>query len=214
MIYVRHSYDLDPASPATRERFADVVSEGLLPANARTGARLVGAFFAHEEWYDQVIHLTEFDDLAAYQAHRDASARDGDASEAAAQLTNLAPGQRVEFLEPLGPVAPERLGRAIADSKEKPVGVYTFAILDVTPSKIDEFTALLDGAAKALPIVAALRDVSGNPFRVTDLWATDTGAQGYVPNSDAQEAFFGPLRRVAPREKMMRLHVMPYSPLR
>ena len=33
-------------------------------------------------------------------------------------------------------------------------------------------------------------------------------------NYGGQEAFFGPLRQIAPREKMMRLHVMPYSPLR
>ena len=162
----------------------------------------------------QIIHLTEFDDFAAYQAYREAAASDGDANEGVAQLTNLAPEQRIEILEPLGPVAPQRLRKAIADSTEKAVGVYTFAILDVTPAKIEPFTALLESAAAALPIVAALRDVSGNPYRVTDLWARDTGAPGYVPNDDQQEAFFGPLRQLAPREKMMRLHVMPYSPLR
>jgi len=214
MIYVKQSFDLDPASPATRDRFIEVVNRHVLPANARYGAQLVAGFFAHEEWYNQVIHLTGFEDLAAYEAFRAAMAQDQDARAGISQLTELAPGQRIDFLEPLGPVQPERLQRAISDSQEKPVGVYTFAILDVTPSKMAAFTALLEGAAQRLPIIAALRDVSGHPFRVTDLWATDTGAQGYVPNSDAQEAFFGPLRQVAPRERMMRLHVMPYSPLR
>jgi hypothetical protein len=28
------------------------------------------------------------------------------------------------------------------------------------------------------------------------------------------DAFFGPLREVAPRERMMRLHALPYAPLR
>ena len=214
MIYVKQSYNLDPAAPSTRDRVVDIANKYVLPANERHGARLVGAFFAHEEWYNQIIHLTEFDDFAAYQAYREAAAGDGDANEGVAQLTNLAPEQRIEILEPLGPVAPQRLRKAIADSTEKAVGVYTFAILDVTPAKIEPFTALLESAAAALPIVAALRDVSGSPYRVTDLWARDTGAPGYVPNDDQQEAFFGPLRQLAPREKMMRLHVMPYSPLR
>ena len=214
MIYVKQSYNIDPAAPSTRDRVVDVVEKYVVPANERHGARLVGAFFAHEEWYSQVIHLTEFDDFDAFQAYRTSAASDGDANEGVAQMTNLAPEQRVEILEPLGPVAPDKLRQAIADSIEKPVGVYTFAILDVTPPKMEPFTAMLSAAASNLPIIAALRDVSGNPYRVTDLWATDTGKPGYAPNDDQQESFFGPLRQVAPREKMMRLHVMPYSPLR
>ena len=214
MIYVKQSFNIEPAAPSTRDRVIDVVDKYVLPANERHGARLVGAFFAHEEWFSQVIHLTEFDDLAAYQTYRRAAAGDGDAMEGEAQLVNLAPEQHVELLEPLGPVAPERLHQAIEASADAPVGAYTFAILDVTPSKLEQFTALLGAAAPRLPIVAALRNVSGNPARVTDLWATDTGAPGYAPNDDRQEAFFGPLRQVAPREKMMRLHVMPYSRLR
>jgi len=214
MIYVKQSYNIEPAAPSTRDRVIDVVNKYVLPANERHGARLVGAFFAHEDWFSQVIHLTEFDDFAGFQTYREATANDGEAAEGEAQMTNLAPEQRVEFLEPLGPVAPTRLQQAIAASVEKSVGTYTFAILDVTPDKLEQFTTLLDGAAARLPIIAALRNVSGNPTRVTDLWATDTGRPGYAPNDDLQEAFFGPLRQVAPREKMMRLHVLPYSPLR
>ncbi len=214
MIYIKQSYNLEPAAPSTRDRVIDVVDRYLLPSNERHGARLVGAWFAHEEWFNQVIHLTEFDDLAAWQAYRASVASDGDANEGAAQMTNLAPEQRVEILEPFGPVAPERLQQAIAASAEKPVRTYTFAILDVTPSKIEPFHAMLSAFAKNFPIIAALRDVSGNPYRVTDLWATDAAGADYAPNDDSQEAFFGPLRQVAPREKCMRLHALPYSPLR
>jgi hypothetical protein len=214
VIYLEQSYDLEPAAPSTRDRLIEVMHETLLPANARHGARLVGAFFAHEEWFSRVIHLTEFDDFAAYQAYRKSAAADEEATRGAARLTELAPGQRVGFLEPLGPVAPERLQQAISASAEKPVGTYTFAILDVTPARLPQFTTMLAAAAPRLPIIAALRNVSGNPSRVTDLWAMDTGAPGYAPNDDQQEAFFGPLRQVAPREKMVRLHALPYSPLR
>jgi len=214
MIYVKQSYNLEPAAPSTRDRVVDVVDKYVLPANERHGARLVGAWFAHEEWFSQVIHLTEFDDLAAWQAYRESASTDGDANEGVAQMTNLAPEQRVELLEPFGPVAPERLQQAIAASAEKPVGTYTFAILDVTPSKIDPFHAMLSAFATNFPIIAALRDVSGNPYRVTDLWASDAAGASYSPNNDQQEAFFGPLRQVAPREKCMRLHALPYSPLR
>lgn len=214
MIYLKQSFDIEPAAPSTRDQIVETMNERVLPANERLGARLVGAWFAHEEWFSQVIHVTEFDDLAALGAYRDAAAQDAKAREGAAQLANLAPHQRIELVEPLGPVAAAKLHEAIEASAAEPVGTYTFAILEVAPGRMADFSALLAGAADQLPIIACWNDVSGSPNRVIDLWKGDTGRGGYRPNDPGQEAFFGPLRKIAPREKMMRLHAMPYSPLR
>jgi hypothetical protein len=214
MIYLKHSYNIHPASPANRDRFVSAVNEFVVPANDRLGARLVSGFFAHEQWFSQIIHVTEFDDFAAFDRYRGAATRDGQASEGMAQLENLAPEQHIEFVEPLGVIATSKLDEAIAASAEEPVGTYTFAILDVEKGKMDQFRAMLDSAKDALPIIACWRDVSGNPNRIIDLWKGDTGRHGYRPTDDGQNAFFEPLRQIAPREKMMRLHAMPYSPLR
>ncbi len=214
MIYRKQSYNLEPASPATRDRFVDAVQEVVLPAEDRLGARLVGAFFAHEEWFTQVIHVTEFDDFADYDRYRAAVGDDAQACEGLAALGNLAPEQRVEFVEPLGPIATSKLHEAIEASAQEEVGTYTFAILEIDHGEMDRFAAMLGAAQDALPIVACWRDVSGNPNRIIDLWKGDTGRGGYRPSDDAQDAFFEPLRTIAPRERMMRLHALPYSPLR
>jgi hypothetical protein len=214
MIYVKQSYNLVPASPATRDRFVEAVQEAVVPANERLGARLIGGFFAHEEWFTQIIHVTEFDDLAAFGRYRDAAAMDEQASEATARLGQLAPEQRLELLEPLGVIPTSKLHEAIAASADDPIGTYTFAILEVESGKMEAFGAMLQAVQDRLPIVSCWRDVSGNPDRIIDLWKGDTGRGGYRPADDAQNAFFEPLREIAPREKMMRLHVMPYSPLR
>ena len=79
---------------------------------------------------------------------------------------------------------------------------------------METFTKMLGQAASGLPIVAAWRQVAGNPHQVIDLWNGDIGAPGYRPNSDAMNAFFGPLREVAPRERLVSLKPLPYSPLR
>ena len=214
MIYVKQSFNLDPASPANRDRFISTIQDSVLPAQERLGAGLVAAFFAHEAWFSQIIHVTEFESLAAYEVYRDAAAADAAASEGTAQLALSAPEQSIELVESTGPIATSKLHDAIAASQEKPAGIYTFAILDVTPGKMEEFNSLVDGAQARLPILACWHGLSGSPNRVIDLWRGDTGAQGYTPNNDGLEAFFGPLRRIAPREKMMRLHALPYSPLR
>ncbi len=214
MIYTKDHFNLDPASPATRDRFVAAASEALLPASGAHGARTVGAWFCHEEWFSQVVHVTGFESLAAYTSYREAAAADGALAKAHAELAALAPERRTELLEPLGPVPETTLDAAIEASVAQPAGVYSFAILEVAPGCMDRFRALLGAAAGGLPILASWRDVGGNPDRVIDLWRGDTGGAGYAPSNEQMEAFFGPLREVAPRERMMRLHALPYSPLR
>ena len=213
MIYLKQSFDIHPASPATRDRFIQVVEKGLLPAHERLGARLVGAWFCHEEWFSQILHVTEFDDLAAFGAWREAAQSDDQASAGTAELAALAPQRRAELLEPLGPIPVESLRAAIEESGREPAGTYSFAILEVAPGQMERFASMLAAAKETLPIVACWRDVTGNPDRIIDLWKGDIGRPGYRPSDERQNAFFEPLRQIAPRERMMRLHPLPYSPL-
>ena len=78
---------------------------------------------------------------------------------------------------------------------------------------MERFTEMLAGAGAGLPIVASWRPVAGNPNEVIDLWRGDVGRTPYRPANDAINAFFEPLREIAPRERMVRLHALPYSPL-
>lgn len=214
MIYLKQAFDLHPATPATRDRFVEAVRERLLPAHARHGARLVAAWFAHEAWFSQVLHVTEFDDLAAFGAWREAARTEEAAAGAERALAALAVARSDVLLEPLGPIPPATLHTAIEASRAEPAGVHTFAILELVPDGMERFASMLALAKDRLPILACWREVAGHPTRVIDLWRGDTGATGYRPSDARQDAFFEPLRQVAPRERMMRLHPLPYSPLR
>jgi len=209
MLYLQQIFDIHPASPATRDRVVEVATGDLVPASARAGGRLVAAFFCHEEWFSQIRHVVELDDLAAFAAWR------SDAAVAAglARLAALSAARRDELLEPFGPVAPAALQAAIDASTREPAKVYTYAILELAPGGAQPFAAALGAAAGVLPIVASWRDVAGNPDRVIDLWKGDTGRHGYRPTDERQNGFFEPLRAMAPRERMLRLHPLPYSPL-
>ena len=213
MIHLIERFNLQPASPATRDRFVALAEGQWLPALAEHGGQPTGAWFCNEHWFSQVVHATRFTDAAACAAYRGAAAADGALGKAYAEFRALAPEQSVEQLETFGPVPDEALEAGFAKSAEKPAGAYTFAILDVVPDAMPKFRAMLEGAAKNLPIVGAWRRTSGNPNEVIDLWRGDV-AQGYAPNSPEQEAFFGPLRELVPRERMERLFPLPYSPLR
>jgi hypothetical protein len=211
---LKQRFALYPASPATRDRFVEAMETLVVPAEAPLGARLGGAWFCHEEWFSQVVHVTEFDDLAAFGAWREAVRKDPQASKGRQRIAALAPEQREELLEPLGPIPAASLHAAIEAAGREPVGTYTFAVLEVAPGRMERFAALLAAAKDQLPIVACWCDVAGNPARVIDLWKGDTGRHGYRRSDARQNAFFDPLREIAPRERMMRLHPLPYSPLR
>ena len=40
------------------------------------------------------------------------------------------------------------------------------------------------------------------------------GQEGYAPTTDRMDAFFEPLRKIAPRERLVNVYPLPYSPLR
>jgi len=214
MIFLKQTWNLHPASPAGRDRFVEHAEKALIPAWASVGGDLKGAFFSTEEWFYQVTHVVAFEDLAAFDRARTAIDQSGEFAELRAGDEALAPERGTALLEDLGPVAAESLDAGIAKAAEKPAGEYTFAILEVSPGRMDDFKKLLGAGAAQLPILASWRDVVGNPSQVIDLWRGNPGQAPYAPSNPAMEAgFFGPLREVAPRERMMRLFPMPYSPL-
>lgn len=214
MIYLKEALDLTPASPETRDRFIDFANSDLLPAYDRLGARLVGAWFSHTEWYGQVTQVLEFDDLHSFQQFRDRAREDGAWQRCEQRTEQLAPRRTSLLLEPLGPVPAHTLAEAIRASKEKPLDAYTFAVLEVAPGNMEAFVATLNAVKDTFPIVASWRAVAGNPNEVIDLWKGALGQEPYQPADERSKAFFRPLREMAPRERLVNLYALPYSPLR
>jgi hypothetical protein len=52
MLHLQQTYDLHPASAATRDRFVEVAATSVLPAGARAGGRLGASWLCHEAWRD------------------------------------------------------------------------------------------------------------------------------------------------------------------
>lgn len=213
MIYLQQTFDLHPASPATRDAFVDHAESALVPAWNELGGQLKGAFFSTEEWFYQVHHVLSFEDLAAFDRARHAIENDSAFAKLRESDEALAPVRGSGLFESIGVVGEEKLDEAIARAADKPAGEYTYAILEVSPGRMEDFKKLLSMGAANLPIIASWRDVVGNPARIVDLWRGNPGQAPYAPNSPGLDAFFTPLREVAPRERMMRLFPMPYSPL-
>jgi hypothetical protein len=214
MLYLKTDFNIHPATPKTRDAFVALAENEIIPGLLRFGGRLVAGWFNHDEWFSQINHIVAFEDMASFERFRAESAEDAAWQACQKSINALVKTQRETLYESLGPVAEENLDAAIDAAQEKPEGVYTAAILQVESGRMPDFIQLLSAGAANLPILASWRPVAGDPNEVVDIWKGDTGAAAYRPNSKGMEAFFTPLRDIAPTERMVRFLPLPYSPLR
>ena len=214
MIYLEETFNLAPASPETMDTFVDFAQEKLVPCCERLGARLVAAWYSDAEVFAQVMQVLEFDDLAALDAFRAEASRDEGWMECEGRIEELAPVRRSRLMEALGPIVPETLRGAAAESQKSPVGTYSLATLEVMPGKMPQFIAALEASAKALPIVASWRTIVGKQNEVTDVWKGALRQSGYQRADEGTKQFFRWVRELAPRERLLVVYPLPYSPLR
>jgi NIPSNAP len=214
MIYLEETFNLVPASPETMDTFVDFAQEKLVPRYQQLGARLVAAWYSDVEAFAQVMQVLEFDSLAALGAFRAKASEDEAWMECEKRIEELAPVRHSRLMEALGPVPPEALGKAAAESQKSPLGAYSLARLEVSPGMMPQFIAALEGSAKALPIVASWRTIVGKQNEVTDVWKSALRQSGYQPAEEGMKQFFRGLRELAPRERLIVAYPLPYSPLR
>ncbi len=214
MIYLEEKYNITPASPETLDRFIGFAQEHFLPTFERLGGRLIAAWSNYVEWYSQVIQIMEFDNLDALKEFRVKSSQDSEWGEYQEFLEEIAPERTSRLLEPLGPVPTDVLHEAISKSQNKALNIYGLAILNVSAGNMDEFKSGLSITYKNLPIIASWRPIAGYPNEVIDLWATRLLPRKYTPATNFDRQFFGPLRKIAPKERLVTVFSLPHSPLR
>ncbi|MBW2179054.1 MAG: hypothetical protein JRG81_01590, partial [Deltaproteobacteria bacterium] len=69
-------------------------------------------------------------------------------------------------------------------------------------------------AYKNLPIIASWRPIGGSPNEVIDIWKSIPPETAYQPADEFSREFFRQVREVAPKERVVRVTALPYSPLR
>ncbi len=217
MIYLEQTLNITPASPDIRDDYIKVAEELLVPACKRLGARLVAAWNANSEWFMQTTQIFEFNDIENLKKFRINASQDKEWGEYLAQLEVFAPERRTRLLEPIGAVPPEVLHKAIEESQKTPLKAYSMAILEVNPGKMPDMIAGISTGYKAMPIIASWRPIAGSPNQIMDLWKGDilfnANNMAYRPFSKEQQ-WVRDLRENAPKERIMALYTLPYSPLK
>ncbi|HEY8173033.1 MAG TPA: hypothetical protein VIH21_08085, partial [Dehalococcoidia bacterium] len=117
------------------------------------------------------------------------------------------------LMDALPAVPPTIVHAAAAESQKSPVGAYSLAILDVVPGNMQAFNDGLAAGAKNLPIIASWRTIVGKHNQVTDVWKGALRTDGYQRADERTKQFFRGIRALAPRERLVIAHPLPYSPL-
>ncbi|MFX0138562.1 MAG: NIPSNAP family protein [Candidatus Hodarchaeota archaeon] len=214
MIYLEEILNILPAHPENLDKFVDFAKEKLVPVCERLGTRLVTAWFSTIEWFIQVTHIFEFENMDALKDFRIKTSQDKQWGEYAAKLEDFAPERRSRLLEPIGAIPPENLHKAIEESQIKALKVYSMAILEVTPNKMTEFIEGVKLSSKIFPIIASWRPIAGSPNEVIDIWKGAIGFKNYQPAVEGMKEWFRRLREIAPKERLVQIFPLPYSQLK
>jgi hypothetical protein len=214
MIYLEEVLNLKQASWEALDNYIEFAQKNLVPLCPDVGARLIAAWSSSEEWFCQVKQIFEFDDLEALKTFRMKASQNKSWGIYAAGLEEQAPVRRSRLLEPLGPVPPEVLHQAAAESVKDPNHAYLQAILEVGPDKMTQFSTGLSEGYKNLPIIACWRPISGSPNEVIDIWKSPEPEKAYQPADEWRKQFMRAVREVAPKERVVHLLALPFSPLR
>jgi hypothetical protein len=216
MIYLEETLNITPARPDVRDEFIKITQDLMIPACKRLGVRLVTAWYGNYEWVMQTTHMFEFENMEALKSFRINSCQDKEWGEYLAELDVFSPVRRSRLIEPIGALPLERFNKAIEESQKTPLKVYTLAVLEVNPDKMTDFIAMLKALPDPVPIIACWRPISGNPNQVIDLWKGDiwwkAENMAYQPATGDQE-WVRQLREIAPKERILPIYTLPYSPL-
>lgn len=213
MIYLEETLNLKDASPEAVDNFIVFAQETLVPVCPEVGARLIAAWTSNEEWYGQVKQIFEFDDLDGLKTFRINASQNKTWGAYAAGLEEHAPVRRSRLLEPTGAVPAEVLYQAMAESRQSPNFGYVLATLEVAVGKMEPFLEDVAVGHKRFPIIACWRPIGGSPNEVLDIWKSPEQAIAYTPADNFRKKFMRSVREKAPKERVVRMIALPYSPL-
>ena len=211
---MEEKFNILPASPETMDEFILLAEKELVPLYDQLGIRLIAAWYCHAEWYCQITQITEFDDMEALKKFRIDVNQNEAWGRFTAQAEQMAPERYTRLLEPLGAIPTDVLHKTIADSKTTPTGVYSMAILHASPNTIKDFITIIGESSKVMPIIASWKVKGGDPNIVIDIWRTDLLEGKYEPFNPTMKSFFDQLRILAPKERIVKICTLPYSPLK
>ena len=219
MFYLIEKLNLQIATAKNLDRFIGIESKQILSVYEQCDAKLMASWICSAETLMQITNIFELKSfesaLKIYNALNDAGP-----FQDAVQLSNsLISETNWQLYRSCGQKFSEAFHQAIQASQSTPLKTYTIATLELSRNKMPLFLPKQEAAIDiGMPLVAFMKSVTGRHDQIIDIWKGDLQAVGYQTQAyyeriGMSEAWWDWMRDVAPKEKMVKVSVLPYSPL-
>lgn len=219
-ILVEARHIIRPITSRAFDAYVEFYGNDALPAMARSGFELVGAWKRSGGAMGQDVTLYRFDSLAHYERAQARLAADSALGGAIGKmLGSVEMAETTKLGSPLGEAAGRGFEHARAVAPPAP-RLYRQVVTKLVFSGQARALELLEELAVRAPekglgrVVASYQTVTGPGPEATQLWLLpDAAAPLTYTQGDPLASLVEPLREVAPEEEVYWLSPLPYSPL-
>jgi hypothetical protein len=220
MFYLVEKLNLQVATPKNLDRFIEIESHQILPVYERCNAKLMASWICSAKTLMQITNAFELESLDSTLKIYDAI-NDNSSYEDVVQLSHSLISQTDwQLFRSCGQKFSEAFHQAIQASQSTPVRSYTVATLELNRNKMPLLLPKQEGAIDiGMPLIAFMKSVTGKHDQIIDIWKGDLQAAGYQTQAyyesiGMSEEWWDWIRDIAPKEKMVKVSVLPYSPLK
>ncbi len=220
MFYLIENLSLQVATPKNLDRFIEIESHLILTVYEQCNARLMASWICSAETLMQITNIFELESLDSTVKIYDAI-NDNSSNEDVIQLSHRLISQNDwQIFHSCGQKFTEAFHQAVLSSHSAPLQSYTVATLELNRNKMPLLLPKQETAIDiGMPLIAFMKSVTGKHDQIIDIWKGDLQAAGYQTQAYYEsigmpEEWWDWIRDVAPKEKMFKVSVLPYSPLK
>lgn len=220
MLYLIEKLNLQIATAKNLDRFIEIESHQVLSVYEQCDAKLMASWICSAETLMQITNVFEIESLESVLKIYDA-VNDNNSYKDVVQLSHSLISQtNWQLYRSCGHKFSEAFHQAIQESQSAPLQSYTVATLELNQNKMPLLLPKQEAAIDiGMPLIAFMKSVTGKHDQIIDIWKGDLQAAGYQTQAyyesiGMSEEWWDWIRDIAPKEKMVKVSVLPYSPLK
>ena len=219
MFYLIEKLNLQVATAKNLDRFIEIESSQILSVYEQCEAKLMASWICSAETLMQITNVFELKALEATSKIYNALNDDSSFQDIVQLSNSLISETNWQLYRSCGQKFSKAFHQAVQASQSAPLKSYTVATLNMSRNKMPLFLPKQETAIDiGVPLIAFMKSVTGRHDQIVDIWKGDiqeTGyqTQDYYESIGMTEEWWNWIRDIAPKEKMVKVSMLPYSPL-
>ena len=219
MFYLIEKLNLQVATAKNLDRFIEIESNQILSVYEQCEAKLMASWICSAETLMQITNVFELKSLEATSKIYNALNDDSSFQDIVQLSNSLISETDWQLYRSCSQKFSKTFHQAVQASQSAPLKSYTVATLNMSRNKMPLFLPRQEAAIDiGMPLIAFMKSVTGRHDQIVDIWKGDIQEAGYQTQDYYEsigmtEEWWDWIRTIAPKEKMVKVSMLPYSPL-